>query len=175
LEIALGYPLVYTPGMLPGARGGIISPSGVLREPDSAALGSFDSFGTSSIPGWFMPKVATDADRENRIATEIVVDAYGEEERAMGWYYYLEDQLQFPFQARCVTERKTSPLAVGDRVKVVGLAPAEECLQEVFVTIQRSGKKLAVPLAQLEAVGVDPDTQEGIDDWHYWVNRGYQY
>jgi len=32
-----------------------------------------------------------------------------------------------------------------------------------------------VPLAQLEAVGVDPDTQEGIDDWHYWVNRGYQY
>ena len=30
---------------------------------------------------------------------EIVVDAYDSEEQAMGWYSYLEDNLQFPFQA----------------------------------------------------------------------------
>ena len=28
-------------------------------------------------------------DREERIEMEIVVDAYGAEKRAMGWYYYL--------------------------------------------------------------------------------------
>jgi hypothetical protein len=27
-------------------------------------------------------------DREERIAMEIIVDAYGPEEQAMGWYYY---------------------------------------------------------------------------------------
>ena len=28
---------------------------------------------------------------------EIVVDAYEAEEQAMGWWYYLEDSLIFPF------------------------------------------------------------------------------
>jgi len=38
--------------------------------------------------------------REDRIHMEIIVDAYGPEEQAMGWYYYLEDKLDFPFRAR---------------------------------------------------------------------------
>lgn len=33
-------------------------------------------------------------DREERIGMEIIVDAYGPEEQAMGWYYYLEEKLQ---------------------------------------------------------------------------------
>lgn len=36
-----------------------------------------------------MAKVEQDAEREERIMMEIVVDAYGPEEQAMGWYYYL--------------------------------------------------------------------------------------
>ncbi|NTW60113.1 MAG: calcium-binding protein, partial [Nitrospirae bacterium] len=34
--------------------------------------------------------------REERISMEIVVDCYGPEEQATGWYYYLEDNLEFP-------------------------------------------------------------------------------
>jgi hypothetical protein len=122
-----------------------------------------------------MPNVTRDEAREQRIAMEAVIDAYDEEERAMGWYYYLEDKLIFPFQARCVVARNTSPLSEGDNVKVVGMAPAAECMHEAFVEIQWLGKELAVPLAQLEAIGAAHDTQEGIEDWHYWVEKGYQY
>jgi hypothetical protein len=43
--------------------------------------------------------------REDRILMEIIVDAYGPEEQAMGWYYYLEDTLSFPFRATCIAER----------------------------------------------------------------------
>ncbi|MFZ1061286.1 MAG: calcium-binding protein [Candidatus Rokuibacteriota bacterium] len=39
---------------------------------------------------------------------EIVVDAYDEQERAMGWYYYLQDQLRFPFTATCIAKRSIS-------------------------------------------------------------------
>jgi hypothetical protein len=46
-------------------------------------------------------KLRQNKDREQRIALEIIVDAYGPEEQAMGWYYYLEDKLQFPFTAVC--------------------------------------------------------------------------
>ena len=46
-----------------------------------------------------MPEVRTQHAREHRIEMEIVVDAYGPEERAMGWYCYLEEKLAVPFQA----------------------------------------------------------------------------
>ena len=65
------------------------------------------------------------AARERRILEEIVVDAHDETERAMGWFSYLDDQLQSPFTARCITKRAISPLRVGDEVDVIGMAP--EC------------------------------------------------
>lgn len=46
-----------------------------------------------------MPKPRINREREHRIAMEIVVDAYNEEERAMAWCYYLTEQLTFPFEA----------------------------------------------------------------------------
>jgi hypothetical protein len=52
-----------------------------------------------------MSGVPKDAERERRIENEVVVDAYGEEERAMGWYYYLESHLRFPFVATCAEHR----------------------------------------------------------------------
>lgn len=49
-----------------------------------------------------MSRVERDEEREERITMEIVVDAYGPEEQAIGWYYYLDDVLQFPFTAICI-------------------------------------------------------------------------
>ena len=46
-----------------------------------------------------MAKAKLNAEREHRIEMEVVVDAYTEEECAMSWYYYLEEQLSFPFEA----------------------------------------------------------------------------
>ena len=121
-----------------------------------------------------MARVERDEKRENRITMEVVVDAYGPEEQAMGWYYYLEEMMQFPFEAVCVSKRRTSPLKEGTTTQVIGMAPAEECEQEMFVEIDWEGDALAVPLSQLEAIAVDEETQQAISDWHYWVNRGYQ-
>ena len=58
---------------------------------------------------------------------EIIVDAYGPEEQAMGWYSYLEDKLDFPFRAKCINERVISPLREGDKVEVTGMAPESDC------------------------------------------------
>lgn len=107
---------------------------------------------------------------------EIVVDAYGEDERAMGWNCYLEDTLDFPFLGRCVAERAVSPLRVGDEVQVIGMAPSEECMREVFVTIQWDWKSgLAVPLAQLQVVHGGDETKQAVEDWRYWVAMGYRF
>ena len=57
-----------------------------------------------------MNRIEIDESREHRIDMEITVDAYGAEEQAMGWYYYLDDLLQFLFRASCMTARRISPL-----------------------------------------------------------------
>ena len=44
---------------------------------------------------------------------EIIVDAYGPEEQAIVWYYYLEEKLQFPFTAVCNAKRAISLMALG--------------------------------------------------------------
>jgi hypothetical protein len=112
---------------------------------------------------------ARDKEREQRISTEIIVDAYSPEEQAMGWYYSLEDRLGFPFVARCVAERAISPLRVGDEVEVVGMAPEEECEHEMFVLTRWERGTLAIPLAQLEGMAVDEQTRQAMEDWQYWV------
>ena len=61
-----------------------------------------------------MIKPKKDRERDERIAMEIIVDANGPEEQAMGWYYYLEDELHFPFTAICNEKRAISPLLVKD-------------------------------------------------------------
>jgi hypothetical protein len=92
----------------------------------------------------------------------------------MGWYYYLEERLKFPFKARCTSKREISPLRVGEHLDVIEMAPEAESESEMFVRVRWCGRKLAVPLAQLKPQGADATTREAVADWHYWVARGYQ-
>ena len=121
-------------------------------------------------------KPKRDEEREDRITMEVVVDAYNEVERAMSWYYYLEDRLHFPFDAVCIAKRAISPLRLKDKVEVVGMPDEDECMREMFVTIRTGKDLLAVPLAQLKlARGTDEQTKRAIEDWHYWVKMGYEF
>ena len=113
--------------------------------------------------------------REERITMEAVVDAYDESERAMGWYYYLEGKLVFPFQARCIRVRDISPLKKGEVVTVTGMVKEEECESDMFVRMELDKRKFAVPLSQLQGISIDEDTKEVIEDWHYWVDMGYEF
>jgi hypothetical protein len=121
-----------------------------------------------------MPRPPRDEEREQRIAMEIIVDAYSADEQAMGWYVYLEQQLQFPVLAKCIAQRAISPLRVGDEVEITGMAPEAECGHEMFVLTRWDRGDLAVPLSQLEGLAVDEQTRQAIEDWHYWVARGHE-
>ncbi len=117
-----------------------------------------------------------DPEREERITMEIVVDAYGAQERAMGWYCHLQDQLQFPFTATCIARRAISPLHVKDKVEVIEIPGEEECEHEMFVIILWEKEGLAVPLPQLKPInGTDEQTRRAVEDWHYWVKMGYEF
>lgn len=56
-----------------------------------------------------MANVKEDPDREERITMEAIVDAYGPEEQAMGWYYYLDEKLLSPFRQSAFKSEKCRP------------------------------------------------------------------
>lgn len=106
-----------------------------------------------------MEQLSRDEEREERISMQVIADANGPEEQAMGWYYYLDEQLRFPFLTRCIRPRRTSVLQVGDEVEIVAMAPEEECEHEMFVLTPWEGDTLAVPLSQLEGIAADDGTR----------------
>ena len=121
-------------------------------------------------------KPAKNKAREDRISFEIVADAHDVEEQVMGWYYYLEDKMTFPFTATCTAEREISPLQKGDEVEVIEQASEDECSREMFVKIRWERRGLAVPLSQLKpSSATDAETKEAVEDWHYWVGQGYEF
>jgi hypothetical protein len=113
--------------------------------------------------------------REERIYNEAIVDAYDEEERSLGWYYYVEQHMNFPFRAKCTTERSISPLKIGEEVIVTGMAAEDDCRGEIFVIIQWMNRNFGVPLAQLTGIDTDSETSQAIGDWKYWVEQGYRF
>lgn len=118
-----------------------------------------------------MTRTERDEERDERIKMEIIVDAYTPEEQAVGWHAYLDTTLDFPFEARCVTEREESPLEEGETVRVVGMPRTDPTLRQQFVTIEWMDRELGVPLKQLEPVDASSTTEQAIADWHYWLER----
>jgi hypothetical protein len=113
--------------------------------------------------------VEQDFERENRIDNEIVVDAYNAEEQRMGWYYYLEDKLNFPFWASWD----------GEKVEVIGMSEEEECHQKMYVEVryQEDGVEdiFSAALVDITPIEATEKTVEAIEDWKYWVEREYDF
>ena len=117
-----------------------------------------------------------DPQREERIHDEYLVDTYNDpQDKAMGWYYSLSDMIFEGVPCRCFKERSMSPLTVGDKVKIIGMAPEEDCMREMFVSVRWNDRYIAVPLNQLEPLDADNDATQVIEDWHYWCLMGYEF
>jgi hypothetical protein len=114
--------------------------------------------------------------REDRIEMTIVVDAYGRDETMLGWFYSLEMALDGKYvRCRCQKTRSMSPLKVDDEVEIIGMPPEEDCEGEMFVMVNHSDKKIAVPLSQLQPTEGDRDAVTIIEDWLYWCLMGYDF
>ncbi|WP_414754935.1 calcium-binding protein [Anabaena sp. CCY 9910] len=126
-----------------------------------------------------MASVERDENRENRIETEIIVDAEDKEERAMGWYYYLDDTLEFPFVGKWKKKSRKNPPIEEKPVEVLGMAPEDECLKDMYVEVAYlNGNEEDVytaKLSDIEVTDADDDTKEAIADWLYWLARGYKF
>jgi len=112
---------------------------------------------------------------EERIYMDAIVDANGPEEVAMGWYYYLDDKISFPFIAECIVADKRTPLELNEKVTAQNMAGEDYCEHDMYVDVSWKEKTIAVPLTQLKPLDADDDSIEAIGDWHYWKEQGYEF
>lgn len=123
-----------------------------------------------------MNRIEINEERENRIEIEVVVDAYDSEERATGWYYYIADGVKFPFEACCIKTMSKSPLFEGEIIQVIDMADEEDDYTKgMFVKVKWKDREFGVPLEQLKPLNVNDETREIIEDWQYWIARGYDF
>ena len=65
-----------------------------------------------------MARSGEDAGREERIRKEIIADAYGEEEQALGWYAYLDDGIAHAAPSRAGAGAvRSAPPAIRTRLQ----------------------------------------------------------
>ena len=92
----------------------------------------------------------------------------------MVWYYYLQDTLNFPFDARIIDD-KAIPLA-DQRVQVISLADEEDCEAGILVIVKQGAEEpLFMQLEHISIEGLNKETAVPMGDWHYWVERGYSF
>jgi hypothetical protein len=71
-----------------------------------------------------MPSKSKIAEIEYRINYEIIVDAYDDHEIKMGWYYYMEEKLNFPFFATVEIKKRNGKKEI-KKVEVLKLTGDE--------------------------------------------------
>ncbi len=64
-------------------------------------------------------------------------------------------------------------------VEVVGMSDEDECRKEMRVDICYREKSrqdvFSVSLSEISPVDTDETTIEAVNDWKYWVERGYEF
>jgi hypothetical protein len=104
------------------------------------------------------PKIAK-AELEALIE-EAVVDAYGDEERRMGFFTMLEDNIDVPFE--------TEVLGVPVKVTAIALNDAEE----IVAVCRRGQRTQRVPLVDLPLPSPRPEGFEWIEAYRLFASRG---
>jgi hypothetical protein len=65
-------------------------------------------------------------------------------------------------------------LRKGETIEAIRMPSEDACEHDMLVQIHWQGRKLAVPLSQLDAIDPDELTAEAIGDWSYRVSHGYR-
>jgi hypothetical protein len=112
--------------------------------------------------------------REERI-NDLLADCHGEDENSSAWFYYLAEEVTFPFNAKCIKKLSNSPLKENEEVEVIDIDCDIDIMKGIFAQIKWEGRDLSVPFEQLLPIDTDEESLEIIKDWHYWVEKGYHF
>lgn len=111
------------------------------------------------------------------IMLEIVVDAKDDDDVAMGWFYYMQDELEFPFEAEMEAKNRRGEKSVIE-IDVLGLSSDNENNNspEVILEVSEKGSErvMNVGISKLQNAKGDESTQNAVAVWKYWQAGKYR-
>ncbi len=116
----------------------------------------------------------TEKEIKDIIEDEIVVDANGDDEVYIGWYYFMVESLEFPFKA-IATIKKRNGITEEHTVEVVEDATDGERFkcQAFYVNVDYEGVMMKVEVADLKPINASEETLKAITVWQYGKENGY--
>lgn len=116
----------------------------------------------------------TEEEIQEIIGSEIVVDANDDDEVFMGWYYFMAESLEFPFQA-IATIKKRNGTTEERTVEVVEDATNGDRFkcQAYYVNVDYEGVLMKVEIADLKPINASAETLKAITVWKYWKEKEY--
>ena len=114
----------------------------------------------------------TEEEINYKIRNEIIVDCYGDYEVNMGWYYFFEEALEFPFEAETVIKYRGGKVN-HTKVDVLGIATEEgkfDNISEIQLEVSPKGQQiiLDVGISKLENVEGSESVEEALEVWTFW-------
>ncbi|MEM6263642.1 MAG: calcium-binding protein [Bacteroidota bacterium] len=113
------------------------------------------------------------AEYDDKLYSEILVDCHDEDEQNMSWYYYCQDELEFPFEANIELKKRKGGTVV-KQVNVLNLSTDDSDFDRSFdlkVEIELNEYVIGVPISQLTDIKATEATIETINIWNYWNKR----
>lgn len=114
----------------------------------------------------------TDEEMKDKIYNEIIVDAYDEYEQSMGWYYFFEETLEFPFTATAHLKKRDGATE-SKRVKITGIVSKEEDFRSDDFNLEMEQGQYLRPVAYsaLSDIKASEETLEAFQIWEYAWRR----
>ena len=112
-----------------------------------------------------------DKERDNRIHDEIIVDCNGDEEVGMSWFYYLQENMEFPFKAKMEIKHRDGTTKT-TKIEVLSIETKNERSWDLRLEVveAKQTKIQRIELSDLIDVDADEKTIECLEDWKYFNN-----
>lgn len=110
---------------------------------------------------------------ERRLYEEIIVDCRDEYEQRMSWFYFVQDEMCFPFEAK-IELRKRGGGKILKKVNVIDLSSDYTNSERIFdlkVAVELEDYIIEIPLAKLIEANGTEETNEVIEIWEYWIQK----
>jgi len=104
----------------------------------------------------------------NIIEDEIIVDCYDEEETNMGWAIYMEDNINYPFEAEYLVKRRSGEKQ-WKKVEVINNETDESSFHggKYYVEIEYTDIVIPVRVEELKNIKADEETMIALQVWKY--------
>jgi hypothetical protein len=81
--------------------------------------------------------------------------------------------MTFPFMATVEAAQLRGLSPESGPLEVVGLAPEDDCMNQMVIVAKSEGRSVHIPLSACVCREVSESTLRAVEDWQYWVARGY--